>query len=146
MQPVSAVVQTFFAEFERASNTFERDLLARQWSDPFMVADPHGSIQVVKREDFLAGIAKRQAFLHSIGFQFVTIVPVEEIRLDDHYVLVKTHAEMRFEQRPGHPIDLKHAGTYIVFINDDVPIIVFNLTHDDVMKLMQAHGLVAGTP
>jgi hypothetical protein len=146
MQPVSPAVKTFFAEFERASNTFEQDLLARQWSDPFMVADPEGGIRVVTREDFLAGVAKRQAFLHALGFQFVTIVPVAETRLDEHYVLVTTHAEMRFEQQPGHPIDLKYDGTYIVFIKGDAPRVVFSLTHEDLVKLMQAHGLAVGIP
>ena len=77
MSQVSDVVKTFFEDFERASNTFERDLLAFQFSDPFMAADPNGGIQVVKREDFLAGIAKRHAFFHAIGFQFVKIVPFE---------------------------------------------------------------------
>jgi hypothetical protein len=71
MNQVSDVVKAFFADFERASNTFECDLLASEFSDPFMAADPHGSIQVVKKDDLLAGIAKRQAFFHSIGFQFV---------------------------------------------------------------------------
>ncbi len=68
MSQVSAVVKTFFEDFERASNRFERDLLAFQLSDPFMSVDPNGGIQVVKREDFLAGIAKRQVFFHALGF------------------------------------------------------------------------------
>jgi hypothetical protein len=42
MKQVSDVVKTFFDEFERGSNTFERDLLALLFSDPFMAADPGG--------------------------------------------------------------------------------------------------------
>ena len=65
MKQVSDVVKTFFEEFERGSNTFERDLLAHLFSDLFMAADPDGGIQVVKKDDFLAGIAKRHAFFQS---------------------------------------------------------------------------------
>src|SRR6266700_2153068 len=135
MSQISDVVKKFFEDFERGSNTFERDLLASQFSDPFMAADPHGGIQVVKRDDFLAGIAKRQAFFQSIGFQFVKILPFDETRLDDHYVMVKAHTHMRFEKNPGQPVDTKNDSIYILFIKDDSPRIVFNLTHEDLMKV-----------
>jgi hypothetical protein len=106
MKEVSPVVTTFIEDFERGSNTFERDLLAIQFSDPFMAADPNGSIQVVKMDDFIAGISKRQAFFQSIGFQFVKIVSLDETRLDDHYVMAKVQAQMRCEKNPGKPIDI----------------------------------------
>src|SRR5258708_6782471 len=64
MNQVSDVVKKFFEDFERASNTFEGDLLALQFSDPFMAADPDGGIRVVKKDDFIAGTSKRQAFIH----------------------------------------------------------------------------------
>ena len=139
---VSSVIEQFFEEFERVSNTFERDLLARQFSDPFIAAGPDGGIQVVKKEDFLAGIAKRQAFFHSIGFQFVKIVPLEETRLDDHYVMVKVQSRMRFEKNPGHPVNLQDSSSYILFIQDDSPKIVFYTTHENLMKIMQEKGLL----
>ena len=144
MKQVSDLVRTFFEDFERASNTFEQDLLASRFSDPFMAADPHGGIQVAKRDDFLAGIAKRQAFFHSIGFQFVKIVPLEETRLDTNYVMVKAHTSMRFEKTPTQSVDLDNDSTYILFIKDDSPQIVFNLTHEDLLKMMQEHGLFPG--
>jgi hypothetical protein len=139
---VSSVIEQFFEEFERVSNTFERDLLARQFSDPFIAAGPDGGIQVVKKEDFVAGIAKRQAFFHSIGFQFVKIVPLEETRLEDHYVMVKVQSRMRFEKNPGHPVNLKDSSSYILFIRDDAPKIVFYTTHENLMKIMQEKGLL----
>ena len=79
MNQVSDLVIQFFATFERASNTFEPDLLASCFSDPFMSADPDGNIQVVRMDDFIAGISKRQAFFQSVGFQSVTIVPLVEV-------------------------------------------------------------------
>jgi len=144
MEQVSDVVKTFFEDFERASNTFERDLLSSQFSDPFMVADPSGGIQVVKKDDFLTGIAKRQAFFHSIGFQSVKIVPLDETPLAPHYVMVKAHAQMRFEKPPDQFVDLESDSVYILFIKEDSPKIVFNLTHEDLLKIMQEHGLLPG--
>ena len=141
---LSDPIKQFFEEFERGSNTFEKELLASQFSDTFMAADPDGGIQVVKKEDFIAGIAARQAFFHSIGFQFVKIVPLEETRLGDHYVMAKVHVHMRFEKNPGQPIDLKDSSTYILFIKDDSPQVVFYLTHENLAKIMQEVGLVRG--
>ena len=142
MNQVSDVVKTFFEDFERGSNTFESDLLAFQLSDPFMAADPDGGIQVVKKDDFLAGIAKRQAFFQSIGFQFVKIVSLDETRLDDHYVMAKVLWHMRFEKNPGQPVDVTEYSTYILFIKDDSPKIVFFLTHENLLKIMQERGLL----
>ena len=141
MNQVSDVVKTFFEDFERRSNTFERGL-AFQFSDPFMTADPDGNIQIVKTDDFLAGISKRQAFFQSIGFQFVKIVVLDETQLDDHYVMAKVHVHMRFEKDPGQPIDLKDSSTYILFIKDDSPRIVFYTTHENLLKIMQERGLL----
>ena len=107
-----------------------------------MAADLDGGIQVVKKEDFLAGISKRQAFFQSIGFQFVKIVLLDQTRLDDHYVLAKVQAHMRFEKNPGQPIDLKDSSTYILFIKDDSPRIVFYTTHENLLKIMQERGLL----
>jgi len=142
MNQVSDVVKTFFEEFERGSNTFERDLLAHLFSDLFMAADQGGGIQVVTKDDFLAGIAKRHAFFQSIGFQFVTIVPLDETRMDDHYRMVHVLSHMRFEKNPGQPIDLKDASTYILFIRDDSPKIVFYTTHENLMTILQKSGVL----
>jgi hypothetical protein len=142
MKQISTLIRTFFEDFERASNTFEQELLASQMSDPFMAANPHGGIQIVKKDEFLAGIAKRQAFFHSIGFQFVKIAPLEETRLDTSYVMVKARAQMRFEKTPGQPVDLDSTSVFILFIKGDTPEIVFQLTHEDLLKIMQEHGLL----
>jgi len=141
MTQVSDVVKTFFEDFERRSNTFESSL-ASQFSDPFMTADPDGGIQIVKKDDFLAGISKRQAFFQSIGFQFVKIEALDETRLDDHYIMAKVHVHMRFEKNPGQPIDLKGCSTYVLFVKDDLPQIVFYLTHENLMEIMQEKGLL----
>jgi len=78
-----------------------------------------------------------------VGFQFVKIVPLDETRLDTYYVMVKVHVQMRFEKNPGQPIDMNNDSVYILFVKDDSPKIVFYLSHEDLMKMMQEHGLVS---
>ena len=140
---ISDVIKEFFENFERASNTFDGDLLALQFSDPFMAANPQGGIQVAKRSDLRGGTSKRQAFFQAIGFQFVKIVVLNETRLDDHYVMVKAHVRMRFEKSLENLIDIEDVTTYILFVKDASAQIVFNLTHEDLMKVMREHGLIS---
>jgi hypothetical protein len=142
MGQVSSSIKTFFEDFERASNTFDQALLASLFSDPFMSADPHGNVQVTKREDFLSVIAKRQAFFHALGFQFVKIVPLAETQLGGSYVMVKAHTQMQFAKSPGQPIEMNNEMIYIMFMKDDSSKIVFQLTHEDLLKIMREHGLL----
>src|SRR4051812_11332701 len=108
MHYVSDTIQAFFEDFNRANNAFDPDLLAPHVSDLMVGADPNGAIQVISKADYLAGTAKSQAYLQSLGFQFVKAIPVEEIPLSAHYTLVKTKGTMRLKKTPGQPIDLAH--------------------------------------
>jgi hypothetical protein len=139
---VSDSIKTFFEDFVRANNTFDRDLLASKVSDPIVGAYPNGNVLALKKDDYLAGIIEAQTYLLSLGFQFLTTVPFEEIPLGDHYTMVKTHGTMRLEKIPGQPIDLVHDAVYILFIKDGSPTIVFTLTHEDPMKMAQEQGLL----
>lgn len=142
MNQANDTIKKFFAEFEQASNAFDGGLLASQFSDPYMAADPDGNIHIVKKDDLLAVTSKRQAFFQSIGFQFVKVIVLDETQLDDHYVMAKVHTHMRFEKEPGNPVDIKNDTTYILLVKDDSPRIVFNLAHEDITKVMQKHGLL----
>jgi len=142
MTQISAIVKKFFEDFEQASNTFEGNLLASQFSDPFMAADPDGHIQVARKDEFIAGTAKRQAFFQSLGFQFVKVVPLAETRLDEHYLMVKAQAHMQFAKTPEQSIDITSISTYVLFMKGEFLQIVFSLTHENLMEIMQKHGLV----
>src|SRR5215212_1378746 len=124
MYPVSDNIRAFFEDFNRANNAFDPTLLAPHVSDPLIGADPNGVTQVISKADYLAGTAQSQAYLQSLGFQFVKAIPVEEIPLSEHYTLVKTKGTMRLEKTPRQPIDLSHDAAYILFINDGRPLIV----------------------
>ncbi len=140
---VSGLVKTFFREFDRANNLFDPALLNPHLSDVFAGADPHGGVQVVCKADFLASIGERQDYLETLGFRFVKVVPLEEIPLSEHYLLVKTHGVMRLEKPPDEPIDLVHNAAYILYVKDGLPKIVFALSHDDPLSMAQEQGLLA---
>ena len=140
---VSRTVKTFFREFDRANNLFDPALLAPHLSDAFAGADPHGRVQVVSKGEFLASIGKRQEYLEALGFRFVKVVPLEEIPLSEHYLLVKTHGVMRLEKPPGEPVDLVHDAAYVLYVKDGPPKIVFALSHDDPLMMAQEQGLLA---
>ena len=135
MHHVSDTIRAFFEEFDRANNAFDPTLLAPHVSDPLIGADPNGVTQVISKADYLAGTANSQAYLQSLGFQFVKAIPVEEIPLSKHYTLVKTKGTMRLEKTPGQPIDLAHDAAYILFIDAGKPRIVFVLSHEDPIKM-----------
>jgi hypothetical protein len=45
------------------------------------------------------------------------------------YVMVKVHAQMRFEKVPGQTIDLRDDSVYSLFVKDDSPKAVFYLNY-----------------
>jgi hypothetical protein len=96
---------------------------------------------VLTKDDYIAGIPEQQAYLRSLGFQFLTIAVLEEIPLDDRYTMVKTHGTMRLEKILGQPIDLVHDAAYILFTKDGSPQIAFTLTHEVPMQMAQEQGL-----
>jgi hypothetical protein len=140
MGQVSDGMKAFFAEFERANNAFAAELLAPLVGDPLVGADPGGAMQVVKKEDYLAGVAGSREYLQSLGFQFVKLVPVEELPLNPLYTMVKVHGTMHLEKIAGQPIDLIHDTVYILFVGDGSPRICFTLTHEDPLKMAQDQG------
>ena len=132
-----------FREFDRANNLFDPALLGPHLSDVFAGADPHGGVQVVSRSDFLASLGERQSYLEALGFRFVKVVPLEEIPLGEHYLLVKTHGVMRLEKSPDEPVNLVHNTAYVLYIKDGSPKIVFALSHDNPLMMAQEQGLLA---
>jgi hypothetical protein len=60
--------------------------------------------------------------------------------------MAKVQWQMRFEKNPGKPIDATSSSTYILFIKDDSAKIVFYLTHENLLKIMQELGLLPGKP
>ena len=140
MDHVSNDVKMFFDAYEENSNTPGPEHIASQYGDTFMFAGPQG-VQSVKKEDFLRVLPKREGFFKAAGLIDSRIQSLEEIRLDDHYVMVKVFWAMSFEKRTGEPIEVDLATTYMLYQGDAEFQIVFQLDHQDFMKKVGELGL-----
>ncbi|HAM49555.1 MAG TPA: hypothetical protein DCP92_02220 [Nitrospiraceae bacterium] len=139
---VGDIVRKFFEQFERNSNTFAGEPIARQFSNPFLSADPHGVTYAVSANELIESIVKRKAFFTSIGFQWLKIRVLETQNLDDQYSLAKTQATMQFKKSSGETVDVTSYSTYILYMKNTLPMIVFSTTHEDLMKIMKENGLI----
>jgi hypothetical protein len=144
MQPVSDLVKKFFEDYERDVDASDPELVASRYHDPFVFAGPQG-MQIVKKDDFLKALPRRQSFFKTVGLTSSRIQSLEETRLDDCYVMVKAYWSMRFEKCPEQPIVDETSATYILDRRGDSLRIVFQLDHQDLVKRVQDLGLSSAT-
>ena len=78
-----------------------------------MAANAQGT-QCVRCADFALALPKRKHLFKSHGHQSSTLVGLEEIRLDERYLLTKTRWRMRFDGIQGVPIDIYADSTFIL--------------------------------
>ncbi|HZM25005.1 MAG TPA: hypothetical protein VFC02_24855 [Anaerolineales bacterium] len=141
MTHASDIVNSFFESYEKASNTLDLELLGSQYSDAFMFASPQGA-QLVKKDDFLKVLPKRQGFFKAIGLISSKIAALEETQLDESYIMVKVQWNMQFEKNTGQSITDKTSATYVLFQQENMLKIVFQLDHQDLTKRAQELGLL----
>lgn len=143
MQQVSAKVKEFFEDYERSIGASQPELLESQYGNAFMFAGPQG-VQAIKRDDFLTTLPKRAGFFKTIGLTSSKLKALEETRLDDHYLMVKTYWEMHFESGAGQSTIDEISATYLLYQQADGLRIVFQLDHQDLLKRVEELGLLPG--
>ena len=141
MNQASDIVREFFEGFEKASNALDLEILGSQYGDSFMFASPQGA-QSIKKDDFLKVLPKQKGFFRTIGLISSKITALEETRLDKNYVMVKTYWNMQFEKNPGQSIVDEISATYVLFQQENILQIVFQLDHQDLTKRVQELGLL----
>jgi hypothetical protein len=141
MNQASDMVRKFFENYEQGSNASEPELIASQYSDSFMFAGPQG-VQAVKKDDFLKVLPKQAGFFKTVGWTSSKIQSLEETRLDDHYVLVKVSWAMEFEKERTQSMVAEISASYILYQQEELVRIVFQLDHQDLMKRVQDLGLL----
>ena len=141
MKQATDFVREFFEDYERGSNALDLELLASRYSDSFTFASPQG-VQAIKKEDFLKVLPRRKEFFKTVGLTSSKIQRLEETRLDNNYIMVKVYWNMRFEKDPEQPIINQISATYILYQQEDLLRIVFQLDHQDLMKRVQDLGLL----
>ena len=129
-------VEEFFRRYEQANNDFDVQLIAKLYADTFMFGNPQG-VQAVKKEDFIRVLPRRKDFMKTAGLVSSRVDSVEASTLDSKYILVKTVWNMRFRTNNGDEVARETSATYILSSSGDSFEIVFQLDHQDLMKIVQ---------
>ena len=135
-------IRDFFARYEEGANTFDPELVASHYTDPFMGAVPAGVKCLRNDAAFRKAIPERQAFFRQIGFRSARILDLAESPLDDRYTMVKVHWQMVFEKTPGQPQEFRSYITYFLFDPGSGPRVTFYISHDDEQDVMREAGLI----
>ena len=129
-------VEEFFRSYEQANNDFDVQLIAKLYTETFMFGNPQG-VQAVKKEDFIKVLPRRKDFMKTAGLVSSRIDSVEASTLDSKYILVKTVWNMLFRTSNGGAVARKTSATYILSSSGDSFEIVFQVDHQDLMKIVQ---------
>lgn len=145
MNATTRVVQEFFDQYARSRNVLDIDLIASQYPDSFVFAGPNGA-RCAEKPAVLAAFPRGQEFLKAVGHTSTKVVSLDETRLDPHYVLARVQFLWRFEQAPAQPIDVEVDSTFILYINDGAPTIVFQHEREDFQEALRARGVLPAKP
>lgn len=139
-------IDAFFVRYEEGANRFDPELVASQFTDPFMGGDPNGVASWRNDEAFRRAIPERQAFMQRIGFRFARVLDIAATPLDARYTMAKVHWHLRFEKTPGQPQDFRFHITYFLFDAGSGPKVAFYISHEDERRVMQEAGLLPQAP
>lgn len=128
--------ERFFRLYEQANNDFDVQLIAKLYADTFMFGNAQG-VQAVRKEDFVKVLPRRKDFMKTAGLLSSHVDSVEASALDSKYILVKTVWNMNFRANNGDEVTRKTSATYVVSTIEDSFEIVFQLDHQDLMKIVQ---------
>ncbi len=67
---------------------------------------------------------------------------MDETRVGEHYAMVRAQFVWRFEKAPAPPIDVEVDSTFILYLKDGVPKIVFHHEHEDFWQVLRTRGVL----
>ena len=129
-------VAEFFHRYEQANNDFDVQLIAKLYADTFMFGNSQG-VQAVKKEEFIKVLPRRKDFMKTAGLVSSRVDSAEASTLDSKYILVRTVWNLGFRTNNGDEVARKTSATYILSSSGDSFEIVFQLDHQDLMKIVQ---------
>jgi hypothetical protein len=62
--------------------------------------------------------------------------------MNQHYVMVRAVVVWRFQKASGPPVNVNVDSTFIVYLGNGTPKIVFQHEHEDFQQLLRASGLL----
>jgi hypothetical protein len=129
-------VEEFFRRYEQANKDFDVHLIAALYADTFMFGNPQG-VQAIKKEDFVKVLPRRKDFMKAAGLLSSRVESVESSALDSKYTLVKTAWTMSLRVNDKDEVTRKTLATYLLSAIGDSFEIVFQLDHQDLMKIVE---------
>ena len=141
MDVATPAVQQFFDQYARSRSAMDIDRIASQYSDSSMFAGPDG-VWVAEKQAILAGFPKALELLKTVGHTSTRLAALHETRVDDHYAMVRAQLVWRFEKVAAPPIDVEVDSTFILYLKDGVPKIVFQHEHEDFWQALRTRGVL----
>jgi hypothetical protein len=141
MSTASPAVQEFFSQYAHSRSSQDIGVIASQYPDSFMFAGPKGA-RVAEKAAIMAAFPKGRDFLKSLGHHSTEVLSLDEMRMDEHYLLVRAVFAWRFQQVPAAPIDVNVPSTFIVHLDQAGPRIVFQHEHQDFQQVLRAGGVL----
>ena len=132
--------RAFFERYARARSTRDVDLIASQYADSFMLADPNGA-RVVQKASLLAVFPNGLQLLRAHGHTSTNLRSLSEEVVDEHYRFVRAQFVWCFEN-PGVPaIEVGVDATFMVYANESRTMIVFQQERQDFRDALRSHGI-----
>jgi hypothetical protein len=145
MNTVTPLIKEFFDRYARSRSVQDIDLIASQYPDSFMVAGPNGA-KVAQKSAVVAAFPQGQAALKSLGHESTEVLSLNETRIDEHYLLVHALFVWRFRRESMPPTEAKVDSTFILYIDEGAPRIVFQHEHEDFQQALRAGGVLPAQP
>jgi ketosteroid isomerase-like protein len=141
MDVATPAVQEFFDQYARSRSAMDIDRIASQYADSSMFAGPDGA-RVAEKQAVLAGFPKALELLKTVGHTSTRLASLHETRVDDRYAMVRAQFVWRFEKASALPIDVEVDSTFILYLKDGVPKIVFQHEHEDFWQALRTRGVL----
>jgi len=103
-------------------------------------------IRIAERKLLLAGFTTAMELLKKVGHSFTTLASLNETRLNEHYAMVRAQFVWRFEKTTAPPVDVTVDSTFILYLKDGVPEIVFHHEREDFFQALRTRGVLPEQP
>jgi hypothetical protein len=134
-------VQEFFEQYTSSRSAADIDRIVSQHADSCMLAASDG-VRVAERQALLTGFPKAMELLKAAGHTSTRLASLDETRVDEHYAMVRARFVWRFEKTTGPPIDVTIDSTFMLYIDDGVPRVVFHHEHEDFWQALRTRGVL----
>ena len=102
----------------------------------------HDGPRVAEKQAILEGFPKALELLKTVGHTSTKLASLDETTVDEHYTMVRAQFVWRFEKAAAPPIDVTVDSTFILYIKDGVPTIVFHHEHEDFWQALRTRGVL----